>query len=279
MRARAAPAALALTGLLASATAGAEHLPLWELGAGAAALRLPDYRGSDQSRGYLLPYPYLIYRGERWRVTEEGLRGLLYRGERSALDLSLGASIPVSSDQSDARAGMPDLDPTIEIGPKLQLMLTPGDAAGGRWTLELPLRAVYATDFERSRHVGWLFNPHLEYSRRIVAPAGRWRVAASLGPLWASGEYHDYYYSVAAPFATPARPAFAAPGGYSGSRLLVTVSKRFGDDWLLGGFARYDYLGGAAFEASPLLRRDHSFMAGIALTRILARSAKRVHHD
>ena len=37
--------------------------PLWELGLGVAALRLPDYRGSDQSSTYLLPLPYVVYRG------------------------------------------------------------------------------------------------------------------------------------------------------------------------------------------------------------------------
>ena len=42
----------------------AEALPRWELGLGVAALSIPDYRGSDQQRGYLLPLPYIQYRGE-----------------------------------------------------------------------------------------------------------------------------------------------------------------------------------------------------------------------
>jgi outer membrane protein len=51
--------------------AGADRLvprPLWELGLGVAALRLPDYRGSDQSSTYLLPLPYVVYRGEWLRT-------------------------------------------------------------------------------------------------------------------------------------------------------------------------------------------------------------------
>src|SRR5205814_1168797 len=43
----------------AFSTAGrAELLPKWELGLGATAFSLPDYRGSDERRGYLYPFPF-----------------------------------------------------------------------------------------------------------------------------------------------------------------------------------------------------------------------------
>ena len=48
-------ALLAALCALAAAPAAAEEPPLWELGAGVAALALPDYRGADEGRGYLLP--------------------------------------------------------------------------------------------------------------------------------------------------------------------------------------------------------------------------------
>ena len=40
--------------------ASAREEPLWEAGAGLTLLDFPDYRGSSQSRGYVLPIPYLI---------------------------------------------------------------------------------------------------------------------------------------------------------------------------------------------------------------------------
>ncbi|MFZ1980807.1 MAG: hypothetical protein WAU61_05820, partial [Smithella sp.] len=40
-----------------------EEKPLWELGVGLGLLQMPDYRGSDENRLYVLPYPYVIYRG------------------------------------------------------------------------------------------------------------------------------------------------------------------------------------------------------------------------
>ena len=51
--------------------------PLWELGIGAAAVRLPDYRGSDQAHSYLLPLPYVVYRGKILRADRDGARALL----------------------------------------------------------------------------------------------------------------------------------------------------------------------------------------------------------
>ena len=55
----------------AAAPALAELRPEWEFGLGATGLTLPDYRGSDESRDYLLPFPYLIYRGEHLRVDRQ----------------------------------------------------------------------------------------------------------------------------------------------------------------------------------------------------------------
>jgi len=52
----------------------ADELPLWEAGIGAFGMLLPDYRGSDQSRGYAYPFPYLRYRGKLLRMDDR--RGL-----------------------------------------------------------------------------------------------------------------------------------------------------------------------------------------------------------
>ena len=40
-------------------------LPRLELGIGLVALNSPDYRGSAESSTYLLPTPYIKYRGDR----------------------------------------------------------------------------------------------------------------------------------------------------------------------------------------------------------------------
>jgi outer membrane protein len=92
-------------------------LPKWELGLGLAALSLPDYPGADQGRSYVLPFPYLIYRGERLKANRDGLRGLLFEHPRWDLDISAGGSLPVNSKDNRAREGMDDLDFSFEFGP------------------------------------------------------------------------------------------------------------------------------------------------------------------
>ena len=91
--------------------------------------------------------------------------------------------------------------------------------------------------------------------------------------MYASEDFHDYYYEVPPEFATATRPAYNADGGYSGARTTLTLSKRFKEYWV-GAFARYDSLRGATFEDSPLVRTNHSFMAGIAVSWIFATSAE-----
>lgn len=273
------PVLLCLLALGSAPGARADHLPKWELGIGLAGLHLPDYRGSDQSRSYLAPYPYLVYRGERVSVSEEGVRGLLFESDRVTLDLSLAAAIPVNSDDNDARQGMPDLDPTFEAGPSLKIRLAENTEALSHWELNLPLRAVVATDLRHSESIGWTFSPHLDYVKRFPFPNGRLRMTLSFGPIWSTREHHDYYYGVDASHTTPQRPAYQASGGYSGTRFLATFGKRLNSRMVLGGFLRYDDLHHTAFEESPLLRRKDAWMAGLALTWIVSRSDIIVEHE
>lgn len=249
--------------------------PLWELGAGLGAAYFPDYRGADEGRSYVLPVPYLVYRGERLRVDRRGVRGELLERRNLSLGVSANLGPPAESERNAARAGMPDLDSTVEVGPSLNLRLFENAPRDRVLELRLPLRAVVATDLSRADHVGWVFLPHLAYDMRDFGPGGGWSAGLSLGPIFASNEYHDYYYAVRPEFETAARPAYDARGGYSGLSAGLTVSKRYRSYWV-GAFVRYDNLRGAVFDDSPLVRANHAVIAGFAVSRILARSERRV---
>ena len=249
----------------------AGELPRWELGLGLAALSIPDYRGSDQQRGYLLPLPYIQYRGDVFRIDREGAHGDVFTADRLKLDLSVNAGPPAKSRKNDARRGMPDVDPTVEAGPSLHVFLAHNGTRDRAWSLRLPLRAVVATDLSRVQRIGWVFAPSLDFDTRDVD--GGWNYGAAVGPLYASEDYHDYYYEVQPAFATAARPAYNARAGYSGSRVTFTASRRFPKFWV-GAFARYDNLSGAVFADSPLIKKKESFMAGIGVAWILAESKR-----
>jgi len=258
--------------------AAAEPKPKWEAGAGATGLRLPDYRGSDESRGYLYPLPYFVYRGKVLRLDREGLRGVLVESDRVEFDLSLTGSLPVDSSKNRAREGMPDLDPVLEIGPKLNLTLWRDRAREARFDLRFAVRGVIATDLSHTQDIGYVFHPHLYLGLKPALLGGKWDFSAQVGPLYGSDRYHQYYYGVAPQFATADRPAYQASAGYSGLATGGSLRRRFNSFWV-GAFARYDALDGAVFETSPLMKRGHYFAAGLAVAWIFAESKERVDVD
>lgn len=265
---------LVLSWLCLATAAHAEPLPLWEAGAGAAALSFPKYRGSNERDSWLLPFPYFIYRGDVLRVDERRMRGLVYESERADLDFSFTGTVPVKSGDG-ARRGMPDLDATLEVGPSLNLKLAGGPAQKSELQLRLAARAVIASDFTHVARAGWVFQPSLAYDVRDVLGATGWKLGL-LGGLTAGDRvYHRYFYGVDAAYATPQRPAYEARGGYGGMQVTAALSKRYPRYWV-GGFARWDKLDGATFADSPLTTARQTFTAGIAFSWVLRQSGVKV---
>ncbi len=255
-------------------TAPAKQLPQWELGMGITAVRLPDYRGSNEAMSYALPIPYFIYRGEYLRVDRDGLRSRLIDSDRVDLDLSLAASVPVSSTSNKARQGMPNLDASLEIGPSLEINLWRTPSRDMKLDLRMPLRASFTVGPHASpRAIGYLFTPRLNFDVKDFADHKGTEFGAYIGALYGSDKNHDYFYSVPAAYATADRPAYQAKGGYAGAQLVVGMSRRF-DKWWAGAFVRYDSLAGAAFADSPLIKSRSNFSAGFGVSYIYAQSDK-----
>lgn len=258
--------------VLVAPRAPAEELPLWEVALGVLPSTFPAYRGSRDQNYYVLPFPYLIYRGEIFQSDRKGIRAKLFESERIHLNISMNGSIPVKSDNDSVRKGMPDLDPTLEIGPTLRICLTTPSPYCS-FSLNLPVRSVIATDFGGMDQIGWVFNPHLNLESQNNW--GGWTFALNAGPLLATSKYHDYYYQVKPEFALSDRPEYRPSAGYSGAVGLGSFSRRFNNYWV-GGFVRYDYLGGAEFDNSPLIETKHSVMAGVAIAWFFAKSSRKV---
>ena len=256
---------------LAAAGAQAESLPLWEIGAGIAAISFPDYRGSDERQTWVLPYPHITYRGEFLQADEQRKRGLLFRSDRLELDVSVDGTVPVDSSKNDARRGMPDLDATLEIGPALNVLMMESDNRKVRLELRLPVRAVLASDFSYIRDTGWVFQPNLNADIRDPLGYAGWNLGLLAGPVFSDKRYNRYFYAVDPAFATAARPAYSPGGGYGGSQFIAALSKRYREFWV-GGFAKWDTLNEAAFVDSPLVKDRQLFSAGIAVAWILDQS-------
>ncbi len=265
--------------LLTSAPAWADQ-PLWELGLGAGWLQLPHYRGSDQNHQWLLPVPYAVYRGKIFRANRDGARAVLLDSERLDVDISTALSAPIRSTGNRARAGMPDLAPTLELGPNVNINLAKGAwstgvLAGTPWKLDLRLPVHAVGTLERgAQGIGYTANAVINLDVRWQG----WNIGAQAAALYGSRRYHQYFYDVAAPWATAARPAYNAAGGFGGMRYTLGTSRRIGNTWL-GAFVRADSLAGASFVGSPLVRQPHTVSAGLALSWVLATSDERVSVD
>jgi len=256
---------------LAATGARAEQLPLWEAGVGATVLSFPDYRGSDERRTWVLPFPYFVYRGDYLKVDERRVRSLFFKTGGVELDASVNGTVPVKSSENDARRGMPDLDPTLEIGPSLNIDLTRSADRKTQLELRLPVRAVIASDFKSVDFAGWVFEPALNFDVHDAFGNPGLKFGVLAGPMFSNRRHNEYFYAVGPAFATATRPAYSPGGGYAGAQLIAGLSKRFRNYWI-GGFARWDTLHNAAFDNSPLVRTNQSFSAGIAAAWVLRES-------
>jgi outer membrane protein len=210
------------------------------------------------------------------KVDREKVSGMLFTSERVKLDMGLSGSAPAASKGLKAREGMPDLAASVEVGPQLDVVLSEGN--GHRFEFILPVRRAVAVDRSGLRGIGWVTNPTLNLVVKNVGPGGGWEVGISGGPLWADAGLHDYYYGVSPDLAMADRPAYQAHGGYSGSVLTLSATKRFPRFWT-GMFVRANLLQGVAFGGSPLLKERVGWLAGLVISWVPLQSRDLVLSD
>ncbi len=241
----------------------------WEAGVGAVGVTLPMYPGASQDTSYLIPFPYLRLESKYLNV-DQGIESRLFRSNKLRFSLSGGLGVPVNSAESEARAGMPNLDLVLQVGPSLDIIFDKRSQGAREFRLELPVRLAVATDFSSTRAIGWLFEPRLVYESKRKHKAG-WAYEYTVGTRFATNDYHGFYYNVDPQFATPTRPAYVAPGGYSGlfTDLIGSWRRR---SLIYFAWIRYQYLGGVAYEDSPLFDDEHYWFLGIGVNWIFAES-------
>ena len=262
----------ALACLSFAAIAVAAEQPLLEFGLGVGAIAFEDYRGSDTTRAYPVPIPYLIYNGKFLKADREGVRGTLFDQPWMELNISGNATTPVRHNRE--RHGMPDLKSTLELGPSLDLHLAHTADSRVKLDLRLPVRVAFTAE-AAPRFIGWTVSPRLALDVTDVAGFVGWNAGVLAGPLIADRRYHGYFYSVAPRYALQTRPAYTATGGYAGTQVITALSKRY-PRWWIGAFMRYDTLSGAVFDDSPLVKRSSYWAAGFGIAWMLHTSTQLV---
>jgi MipA family protein len=240
--------------------------PLWELGFGAGALIQPHYPSSDEYQVRGLGLPYVVYRGDIFRIGDgQSARAVAAENNLYELSLSFDAAFDAESDGNELREGMPDLDFIFEIGPQLIFHLQKfqfSDTSRSEIQLALQARAAFSTDFGRIDHHGYVFEPMLRY-RHYGLFHPQLEGTVSLKPLWATRDVHGYFYDVANEFSVPGRDTYRARGGYFGTGL------NFSGTWHINNKARMfvgvqtSFYQGAENIQSPLFEKK--FNAGFAV--------------
>ena len=260
---------------LAATTASAREEPLWEAGLGVAGLYFPDYRGSSHARGYALPAPYFVYRGDIIKSDRSGMRGSFFTNRDFDLNLSVGASLPVASDKNPEREGMADLKPSIEFGPAFEWTVWRSEGERMKLDLRFPMRVAVTVE-SSPRYAGTQFTPNVNLDVHDPLGFRGWNLGLVAGAVYNNAKYNARFYEVAPEFATASRPAYSAPGrGFGGFEFIGALSKRYPSFWV-GGFVRYDTLNNAVFEDSPLVTSKRYVAGGLAISWIFKQSAERV---
>ncbi len=243
----------------------------WEFGAGATAVTLPLYPGSSDTKDYLIPFPYLRIQSDYFEI-DDGIRGFFFESPNVRLNISGDLGVPVDSNDSKAREGMPDLDATLQIGPSLEFIFAGGRRQPREFRLELPIRTVIATDLKSSENLGLVIEPRITYETLRPFKTG-WSYQISTGVRFSSKDYHAYYYDVPAEFATPQRPEYQSSSGYSGYFLDMSVNWR-DNDTMYFVFLRHQNLNGAEFEDSPLVEDKLNYAVGVGIIWIITDSRR-----
>ena len=243
--------------------------PLWEAGFAGGILSTPQYIGSDQRYTLPLGIPYLVYRGNFLKADREGVRGEFVHQKKYAIDLGFSFGLPVNNNNK-ARRGMPDLHLSGQVGPRFNWFFTadhPALEASFHW----PLR--YARDI-KNNDLGWVTEPSLRLERKNLGAANRYTLRADLGLLYASRQYHQYYYGVAEPFSTSSRAAYDAESGLHSYFINVSGRYRQSETLRLGAFVRWKTMASSVVRDSPLVKDKNYWVIGMGLTWIFKKSTR-----
>ena len=241
----------------------------WAVGIGLGVFNYHFYPGAKQTRQLILPAPYFTYRSPKFEV-DRGIKSFIYNSETIIIDLSADFGLPVDSDETLARKGMPDLDFVLQIGPSLEFLLNDRNKNYFDARFEIPVRVAFAVDPGSIDNVGYLVEPRFTLKHQRLSSTGLSH-KLTLGLKFATQDYHAYYYDVAPEFSTMTRAEYKSDAGFGGSFANYRLSYKT-NDFVYWAFMRYQSLRGAEFENSPLVLQNDYYFLGAGFSWIFANS-------
>ncbi len=241
----------------------------WTLGAGLGVFDYKLYPGAKKSKQLVLPVPYFTYRSPMFEI-DRGIKSFLYNSEEIVIDLSADFGLPVDSDDTEARKGMPDLDFVLQLGPSLEFMLNDKKTNYFDARFEIPARVAFVASINNSQNIGYLVEPRFSFNHHRSSDNGLSH-KATVGLKFATQKFNAYYYDVPAEFATATRAEYKSEAGFAGSFLNYRMAYNK-NDFVYWAFVRYQSLRGATFENSPLVLQNDYYFFGAGISWIFSRS-------
>lgn len=239
-----------------------------EVGVGAFTTVLPKYMGSNEQDTYTVPFPFFYYKSEQIEVNRNTFTGFLMNHKHWYLDLSASGNIPVDSQKTKAREGMPDLDFVGEIGPAVKYYFVGHPASSEQLNMSFNVRKGYAIDTSNLDSVGWRYGSNITYNKQIPSVyRGNLSLSLAANVNYASSDYSQYYYGVTNEFVTSSRPEHHANSGYLGSAVSAGITWRR-NSWWLGSFVKYNSFHNTSQKNSPLLTDKNNWSLGIGVAWI-----------
>ena len=227
-----------------------------------SATGIPHYIGSDETRHYLLPIPYISYNGPRVKVGQGGITGKVFNSDKWFLSLSLSGAIPVNSKDNQARAGMDDLEAVVEYGPSLKYFFSGDDRSDDAVFFDFNVREARTWSLDS---LDWTASPTLVYRQQLPQTwfGGVVKFTSQVRWEFVSDRYADYFYGVGRQEVTSTRPFYQASGGFAGYRINNSLRWQK-DNKVFSLFVGYANISGASYAPSPLVKREQHVFAGSA---------------
>ncbi len=242
--------------------------PLFELGIFLAHFSTPDYPASEQTRIRTIPAPLAYYHGEILRSDDQdGTRFRFINVEKFDLDFSFGGSFPTDSGNNQARLGMPELDWTFEIGPRLLYYIYRNKSLA-QVRVGLPLRASFATNFASWNGLGYIFAPTFQIDLYNSFMIDNLNLYFIVTPTYLNQGLAAYFYQVDNRYQTSARPAYDAKAGFLGTELSLAIKYSWAHKSIVVGTQYADFSQSANSQAY-LHRRNITWSFLVAFGWIL----------
>lgn len=248
-------------------------LPLYQLGVFVGTAILPDYPAAGQARQRTIPLPLVRYNGDLLRADDEGgTRFRFINVEKFDLDLSFGGSFPTDTGNNDARSGMPNLDWTAEIGPRLIYYFYRNPEVA-QLRVGIPVRANFATDFVKWYGVGYVFAPTVQFDKYNFL-AGNLDLFIQYTARFITEGVADFFYRVDPQFQSAERAAYKGQPGFLSHEYSLALKYRFNQKNLIVG-TQYSDFSQSANTGSYLHRSNINWSYVLAFSWVLHESTAR----